>query len=282
MPGKAFTLADESTDTAAQPGRAKLFGLRGALYKETYRHNQAVEALQQALSLLPSRAENTTHLERARILQDLGDIYAFRGNPQAALAAYQEALPLLAQSQATQQQAEMFFKAAQTLEELARPEEALRYYRQALTLDRAQNNPVSCAAALANIGGLYLAQGAISEAIEAFRQSLLYDQQADNPEGAFQTLLTLGLAHAVRNDLQQAEQAYQQALAVAQGEGRSTWQATAYMSLGDFYRDDRQDPAQAMTCYQSAQKAAWDELSEDSQAQLRGRMEGLTPAQSRA
>lgn len=270
---KASSLTAEST--MSQQGRAYLLGLRGTLYKETYRHNQAVEALQQALSLLPAKHEGSAVLERARILQDLGDIHAFRGNSQAALTAYQEALPILAQSQEPQRQAEVFFKAAQILEALARPEEALRYYQKALTLDRTQNNPVSCAAALANIGGLYLNQGAMNEAIEAFRQSLDFDQQADNPEGAFHTLLTLGLAYAIRQEFQQAEQAYQQALTLAQGEGRSTWQATAYMSLGDFYRDDRQNPGQAMACYQAAQDAAWEELSEDSQAQLHSRMVSL-------
>ncbi len=267
--GKALEFHKEASEVEL----ADIYGQLGSIHKETYRHNSALDYLKKAITHYEHHAKQASISESAyeqgQLYEDLGDIYAFRGQHHQAISAYYKGLELLSlMAETGSSQADLYFKLAQVYDVMNVPENAINYYEQSLSLDRANHNELSCAATLSNMAALHQEAGRFEKALDCFNQSLGYDRRNDYSEGVYKTLEKMAYLYIQLKLWQKAEQSYQQAMATALNEDNSTWKANIYLKLGNLY-EHLNNWKKAWDHFRLAQDVAiLADLSEESQALL--------------
>ena len=259
---------------------ADIHRLRGAIKQETYRHNEAISELRQALKYL-GMLNVPDGEKQGSVYQDLAEIYAYRNQHAEAIAAFEKAIEAFGSAlsetpeKSRMHLAECHFQLAGVYDDEGKPEEALVHYQKSLAIDQELLHEESCAATLANMGHVYASLGKTEEAVNCFRDSLGLDQKTGNPEGQIRTLDSLAKLQP-----EKAEQYYQQSLAVAMTEKNPLWQASVYLKLGNvYYRDDRIEDA--LSQYQRALSSGQHELSEESLSLLHSKIQEVERVLSR-
>jgi tetratricopeptide (TPR) repeat protein len=261
-------------DLTATPERqSEVYCLLGAICKETYRHNLAINHLQKALLALRERP--AAHEAFGTIHTHLGEIAAFRHQPTDAIRQFEGALRHYAEAGLTSQEADLHFRLAEVQDATGDKASALAHYEAALRLDKSQGNDSACAATLANLGSLHLEAARPLEALRCFSESLGYDRRVGNREGEFKTLGLIGATYLAMRQPERTETVFRQALAVALEENVALWKATMYLKLGDLARHVRQERDIALQHYRAALDAGGEELSAESKILLHARIEDL-------
>lgn len=262
---KALSLkADAGKDIVAE-----IYRLSGSVHKETFHHNAALTTLTKAAEqirklMYEDDTVGAVWLGRlGRVYQDLGEIYAYRGQGAEAIDAFQQALRWFNSSDDLTRQAEVHFRMAGVYDDQQDLNAAIEHYQKALTLDEAQGNRQSAAAALSNLAGLYQELGQAEEAIHCFQRSLGHDRAVNNQEGLLSTLDALTILYLKLGDREKAEAAARQGLSMAIQDGSPLWQASFYMKLGQLY-EELGNWQQAFKQFQLAQSSGENVLSSDS------------------
>jgi tetratricopeptide (TPR) repeat protein len=260
--------------------RAEIYRLDGSIHKATYRHNAALADLTKAAGLIRTLMYQDDTVSAVwfgrlgKVYQDLGDIYAYRHQHAEAVDAFQQALRWYRSANENSEESEIYFQMAGLYEDLGHTEEAVAHYEKAAARDQAQGNPLSAAAALSNLGNLHLAAGSWKEAEGSFRQALEQDRLAGNADGRLNTLACLVSLHRRREEWGKAEQVARQALALAVEEGKTFWQASFYLKLGELY-ETLDQTGQALRHYQLARSSGGAELSGESLEWLEERIRAV-------
>lgn len=264
---KALSLKSD----ASREVLAEIYRLSGSVSKETYHHNAAVTSLSKAavelrrLMYEDDTVDATWMGRLGHVYQDLGEIHVYRKQYDQAIESLTQALRWYQSADDESRQAEVHFQMAGVYDDLGKPDEAIQYYRKALTLDEANGNRLSAASSLANLGGLYRERGDMAEAVDCFLRSLNYDREIKNLDGQLNTLDALTGLYLERDMFQKAETVARQGLTLAMQEGSSVWQATFYMKLGQL-SETQNDWTQALKYFQLAYSSGVQELSQESLA----------------
>lgn len=256
---------------------AEIYRLSGSVHKETFHHNAALASLTKAAEqirklMYEDDTVGAVWLGRmGKVYQDLGEIYAYRKQPEAAIDALQQALRWYNSSDDSTRQAEVYFQMAGVFDDARQPEEAIEHYLKALALDEAQQNEASAAASLANLAAIYQESGHPAEAIDCLQRSLNYDRNLKNLEGQWTTLNALTGLYLQQENWPLAETTARQGLGLATHESTHLWQATFYTKLGQLH-EAQSDWRQAFKQYQLARSTGAQVLADDSLRWLDGKI----------
>jgi tetratricopeptide (TPR) repeat protein len=262
---KALSLSSESGKDVL----AEVYRLSGTVSKETYHHNAALASLSKAATFIKrlmyeDDTVNMVWLDRlGEVYQNLGEIYAYRKQYDAAMDAFKQALRWYGSADDESRQAEVYFQLAGVCDDRKDTANAIEYYEKALSLDEAHGNKLSAASALANLGNLYAETHRTVDALACYQRSLAYDREIGNVEGQLNTMEWLAGLYMDCEQWGKAENVCRQALSLALNEPQGVWKAAFYMKLGQLAAN-RQDWPLAFSHYQAARSSGENSLAGES------------------
>lgn len=118
---------------------------------------------------------------------------------------------------------------------ISQPEEALKYYRQALLITFEINDKAGQAATLHNIGGLYKRLGKLEEALKYYNQALPIMQGVKDRKLEANTLNKIGEVYLSIGLRQEAAKYFSQALSITQEVGARPEEAGTLNNIGEVY-----------------------------------------------
>jgi len=114
-------------------------------------------------------------------------------------------------------------------------EEALKYHKAALEIDKQIGNPLGQANTLGNIGIVYFNRGKLEEALKYHQAALEIDKQIGNPLGQASDLNNIGIVYFNRGKLEEALKYHQAALDLHKQIGNPLGQASDLGNIGNVY-----------------------------------------------
>ena len=134
---------------------------------------------------------------------------------------------------------------------IGQPEEALKYYNQALPIRREVGDRDGEAATLNNIGGVYDDISEPQEALKYYNQVLPITREVGDRMGEAVTLNNIGAAYNKMSQPQEALKYLNQALPIRREVGDRMGEAATLNNIGGVYRDTKQ-PTQAIENWQQS------------------------------
>ncbi len=212
--------------------RARLLELRGGLYRDAGRLDEAERDARAMIELLQPLDQPTPRADAAFLL---GTVLAERGELAAALAQFQHADELLPDQDASGSRIRVINAIAVThsfLEDYARARE---YYAEALQLARASGDRRNEVMALGNLALAISETDGPESGIETHRQALALARELDDPRSVAQQLANLCMRQAQVGRLDAAEADCREGLELQQSLGMQRLEAGTRMSLGDVH-----------------------------------------------
>jgi CHAT domain-containing protein len=200
------------------------------------------ESLRQALLQFEraarlSRAAQKPQQE-ARSLISLGHINHDLGEYQAALAFYNQALPLYRIMGDRCGEVTVLNNIGLVYDDLDEKPKALEFYNQALPLSQAAATcGGSQASILSNIGRVYDILGEERKALEFYNQAFQRFRAVGDHSGMTTTLNNMGRAHHMLGEERKALEAYSQAFSLLQFVDDPRLAPTLFSNMGRFYHD---------------------------------------------
>jgi len=168
----------------------------------------------------------------ASVVNALGGAFDQIGDPEAALAAYREALAGFTAIQDRGREAVTRNNLGKLSADMADWQRALEQYRLALTLFRETGDRRREALALYNIGVSYTSAGDLTRAFEYLQQSLSIRRTVNDRAGEADTLTLLGLTATFDGDDAAALLHYEQAISLRQIVGDRRAEGITLTNLG--------------------------------------------------
>ena len=275
----------ENAATLNHPGLVlTAWNQKGTVLKDFGKHQEAIQALETALSFIPPGQENTDEVD---ILMNLADLSLMTGKSKRAREIYRRVEEELS-DQLTPSQKRVLPGKVGFMEAFAENyEQAIRYYTEFLTLHQELNNTNYVYTALSTLGSLYYALGKFDQAFKYYEDGLrlarqygdsmvtatvysnlgqLYYDLGDNAKGRdynrqsyevaravnqeilmSNALLYLGYAELASGDAPAAEGHYREALALRQKLGQQDGVIEAKSALLDLaLKEDRLDEIETL------------------------------------
>jgi protein O-GlcNAc transferase len=130
----------------------------------------------------------------------LGELYLAKGDPQKALAVFEEALAKPASSRTPAQTAQLYHNLGTAQKTLGNLAGALEYFDKSLEINTANKLIESAAADHYMIASVYSLQARYKEAVKSAETALSLDKKIESPPGIAQDLYALGLIATRRKD----------------------------------------------------------------------------------
>jgi CHAT domain-containing protein/predicted negative regulator of RcsB-dependent stress response len=134
---------------------------------------------------------------------------------------------------------------------ISQPQEALKYYNQALPISRSMGDRSGEATTLSNIGAVYSNIGQPQEALKYFNQALQIKRSVGDRSGEATTLSNIGAVYNSISQPQEALKYYNQALPIRREVGDRSGEATTLSNIGLVY-DSISQPQEALKYYNQA------------------------------
>ncbi len=177
----------------ARPAEAATLENLGSLYSLLGYDREALDVLDQALSLVPEDRP----AQRSSALVALGWAEYLAGRPERALERYQGALALARRSGSRMAEAGIWDRRGTALRALHRYPEAAGSYAHALELSRAAGSSLGEGHTLANLGWLDLETGAVARSRERLARAAQLLARSGDPNG--EMYAHVGLSRAERS-----------------------------------------------------------------------------------
>jgi CHAT domain-containing protein/Tfp pilus assembly protein PilF len=174
-----------------------------------------------------------------------------QGGTLAALAKFQEALPLWQRTGDKKSQALTLNYIGTIQDRLGEKQNALTSFSRALSLLRATGDASGEAAALNNIGLVYDGMGQKKNALQYYNQALSAARKAGNKRTEAATLVNIGLSLDSRGEKQKTLTNYQMALAIFRTLGDQNAEAVTLNNIGLVYHSIG-EPQQAFDYFDRA------------------------------
>ncbi len=178
------------------------FNLAG-LYENTGALDEAYAELDSVLRYDPNYVE---------ALYSMGRVEVRRGNAQAALTHFNQALGLTLDND--ESRARILNGIGNTYRRLGEGEEALRTYREALDINRRLDQKGGIAANLTNIGHVELGLGRLDDALASYSEALDLRREIGDREGIGISLLDIGNVYLDMGRDEEALQSYRDSLVI--------------------------------------------------------------------
>ena len=201
------------------------FALAG-LYEGTGAYNRAHEHLSKVLARDPKYLDALIMMGRLEIR---------RSQWQAALDRLNPALSLAIQFENDEAKANALHTIGIVYRRLTKPDEALRYYRQALEIKQRIGQKGSVAATLNEIGHVQAQLGNADEASASYTEALKLRREVGDKRGTGSSLIDLGVFHAGRSRYDEALKFYKEGLQIQRELGNVDFEALCLNNIGNVY-----------------------------------------------
>lgn len=225
---RALESADPQVDLTPD-----IWNALGNTYAARGEGEQALLALERAIQLADALDLPGT---KAAVLTSRGALYRRRGEPQKALASFQEAEKIDRSDPELDRDytPKVLINLGAVFMDLGQPDAALEIYQQAL--EKAQSKDTdSIANILSQIGQVDLATGQLPEALKNFQQALALAPEAENPKARGAALHYIGVVQLRMGQLPAAVRSLQEALPLRKKTDRLNG-ALTQQKLGEAYR----------------------------------------------
>jgi CHAT domain-containing protein/tetratricopeptide (TPR) repeat protein len=201
---------------------------------------EALQLLQQALSLLQSEAVRTnfpdiSRREEARTLANIGNTYDALGNYEQAVDFQRQAIALRRQTGDQYGEALSLMNLGNTYDRMQDYESAIAAYEEALEIWQDLEDIEKTGRLLDKLGRLHTILNQYQNAIATYEESLAIKRATQNQAGEAEILRDLGIAYRRLSNYPQAIELHQQSLAVAREIQDRTQEAAALGNLGITY-----------------------------------------------
>jgi CHAT domain-containing protein/predicted negative regulator of RcsB-dependent stress response len=178
-------------------------------------------------------------------------VYGSISQPQEALKYFNQALPIRREVGSRSGEAATLDNIGRVYGSISQPQEALKYFNQALPIMRQVGNRAGEAATLNNIGRVYDSIGQPQEALKYYNQALPIRREVGDRAGEAATLNNIGAVYDSIGQPQEALKYYNQALPISREVGSRSGEATTLHNIGAVYNSISQ-PQKALEYYNQA------------------------------
>jgi tetratricopeptide (TPR) repeat protein len=182
---------------------------------------------------------------------NMAGVYRATGQPQLALALYEQALLIHRELNNREGEATALNNMAEVYQVTGQPKLALTLYEQALFICRELNNREGEATALNNMAGIYTDTGRPELALTLYEQALPLIHEVGNRASEAKLLNNIAQLCQATGQPQQALTVYEQALFICREMGDRVSEAVALNNMAVLYRVTGQ-PQLALTLYEQA------------------------------
>jgi CHAT domain-containing protein/predicted DNA-binding protein YlxM (UPF0122 family) len=187
----------------------------------------------------------------ATTLSNIGSVYNSISQPQEAWKYYNQALPISREVGDRTGEATTLSNIGEVYDNISQPQEALKYYNQALPISREVGDRSGEATTLNNIGAVYKSISQPQEALKYYNQALPIMRSVRDRAGEATTLNNIGLVYDDISQPQEALKYYNQALPIRRQVGDRAGEATTLNNIGAVY-DSISQPQEALKYYNQA------------------------------
>jgi CHAT domain-containing protein/predicted negative regulator of RcsB-dependent stress response len=184
-------------------------------------------------------------------LSNIGAVYDNISQPQEALKYYNQALPILREVGSRSGEAGTLNNIGGVYYSISQPQEALKYYNQALPIKREVGDRAGEAATLNNIGLVYDSISQPQEALKYYNQALPILRSVGSRSGEATTLNNIGAVYKSIGQAQEALKYLNQALQIRRSVGDRAGEAGTLNNIGFIY-DSISQPQEALKYYNQA------------------------------
>ena len=206
---------------------------RAAQARQENEHWAAIEWYTRLLAETSPDPTSPVHTLRLKALAERGTLLEHLGEPEAALAGYNQ---YYLEAGSSAEAVNALVKIGLQHGRMGQNHRALQALREALHLAEALNLSPGRAEAWLAMGEIYITLGQVEEALSNMRNALAIFQQLGNTYASFRTWNNMGIAHHNRGEIDKAIHAYEQALELARTIG--DWETAIILNnLGETYQD---------------------------------------------
>ncbi|MBD1895198.1 CHAT domain-containing protein [Coleofasciculus sp. FACHB-129] len=153
-----------------------------------------------------------TNVEEASLLNSLGGVYFELGKKQEALEYYRQALSLLRAEKKPSREADTLSFIANVYFQSGETQSSLNFYNQALEIQRAEKDIAAQARTLGTIGIIYIQLGELQQALAIYKQALELQRERKDFAGQADILGDIGWVYFKWGHYQKALDFHNQAL----------------------------------------------------------------------
>ncbi|NEQ99404.1 MAG: tetratricopeptide repeat protein [Cyanothece sp. SIO2G6] len=226
-PGVRSTFPQESRQR-----EGKVLGNLGLVYRELSQYQQAIEILEQRLTIA---REVRDRLGEGNALNILGGTYLNLGQYQQAINLFNQYLVIARELGNRGEEGNALGNLGLAYNHLGQYQQAIDLYTQSLVIVRELGERLQEGQALGNLGFIYLNLGQYQQALDFSQQYLDIAREMDNRASESVALHNLGAAHSGLSQYQQAIDFYEQSLAIAREIGNRAREGLLLGDLGDIY-----------------------------------------------
>ncbi|MSP14405.1 MAG: tetratricopeptide repeat protein [Chloroflexi bacterium] len=208
---------------------------------------QALDLVERALEQAQGR-DQRLELEA---LNNMALVYRATGQPQRALALYEQALMIMREVGNRAGEASTLSNMAVVYRATGQPQRALALYEQALPVRREVGDRAGEASTLSNMAVVYRTTGQPQQALELFQQTLPIMREVRDRAGEASTLNNMALVYFSTGQPQQALALYKQALPIMREVGNRAGEATTLNNMAGVY-DSTGQLQRALALYEQA------------------------------
>ncbi|CAK8717940.1 hypothetical protein GCAAIG_07390 [Candidatus Electronema halotolerans] len=215
-------------------------GLEGAMWEYLDRQGHWTDRLTALEMRLTAARQAGDRGDEGWCLNDLGDTCDNRGEPDKALAWYEQARPIYRELGHKEEELVTLNNIGAIYRQQGKCEQALKTYQQSLSIWQSIGNRKGEGTTLNNIGMLYDAQEDYEQALCYFEQALLITREVGDEIGEGITLSNIAAIYRAQDNHAKVLEYLEQALAIQQqigdraGEAQSRWNiGFTYMDMGD-------------------------------------------------
>ena len=168
-------------------------------------------------------------------LLSIGRVHIKQQDPQASLDFLNRALTLSIEMSDTEEKGRILHTIGVAYKRLNKPEDALRYYREAMDIRRGIGQKNGIAATLSELADVQRTLGRPAEALASYREALGLQREIGDRRGAGVTSLNLGVFLMDRGSYDEALTLFRGALQVNRDSGDEGGQARALNNIGAVY-----------------------------------------------
>jgi tetratricopeptide (TPR) repeat protein len=186
-------------------------------------------------------------------LNNIGHVFQIQGNLEKSLKYYQQALKINREIGNKDGEAVNIGNIGVIYRIQGNLKYALKYYQQALEINREIGNKEREAGIISNIGVIYRIQGNLEKALKYYQQALEIDKKIGFKEGKANDINNIGVICKFQGKPKEALKNYQQALEINRGIGNKDGEAVNIYNMGDIYLIQG-NPKKALYHYKEALK----------------------------
>lgn len=254
---KYFDLAQNFYEDSKEFVKANYIKLSVAkILSDTYKIDKAKETLLEIIkySENPPILVTKTYIQLANIEDNLTNINGAFEYYRRAIANSNEAMDVETMS-------ELYFKYALILDDKNDTKNAIDFYQKCINLSDDYKINKFLSSAYSNIATLYLEKSDTATAVENYKKAYNIDKENDNYDGMYYSASKLA-SILQRKQPDEALTYFEIAMDCAKSLNDIFYIASAYLALGDFYYDKKQDDM-ALGQYVSAFELVKNDFSKD-------------------